>query len=103
MKNIEYKLKIPSLENENEFSEFIIETPQEVADKLKVSITTVYRILKGEYKYSHLDKKYLEGIQIEKIVKPLKQPRRIKKSVEEIKTEKIDFRKTLLESLQNKK
>ena len=103
MKNIQYKLKIPSLENENEFNEFIFETPNEVADKLNVSITTIYRILKGEFKYLHTDKKHLEGIQIEKIVKPLKHPRRIKKTEEDIKTEKIDFRKTLLESLQDKK
>lgn len=103
MKNIEYKLKIPSLEIENEYTEFILNSPQEVADKLKISVTTVYRIIQNKYKYTHLDKKYLEGIQIEKIVKPTKQPRRIKKTEEDIKTEKIDFRKTLLESLQDKK
>ena len=100
MKNIQYKLMIPSLDNETEFNEFIFETPKEVAERLNVSLTTVYRILNNDFKYSHSDKKHLEGIKIEKIVKPLKHPRRIKKTAEQIAFEKIDYRKNLLESLQ---
>ena len=99
MKNVQYRLKIPSIEKENEFEEFIFNKPDEIAEKLKISITTVYRLINGSFKYSHVEKKHLQGIVIEKIIQPLKHPRRVKKTEREIKKETIDFRKTLLETL----
>ena len=99
MRNVIFKLKIPLPDKENEYQEFKFEDPNDICKKLDISTTTLYRIINKTMKFTHNDKKYLEGIIIERELLPLKYPKRIKKSAEDIAKEKKEFRNKILDTL----
>lgn len=99
MRNVVFKLKIPIPDKANEYQEFTFDNPNDICKKLDISTTTLYRLINNTIKFAHADKKHLEGIIVEREYLPLKQPKRVKKTVEAIENDKKNFRNKLLETL----
>lgn len=99
MRHVIYILKIPIPDKPNEYEEFKVDDPKKICEKLKISITCFNRIVKGTFKCSHSNKKYLEGIIIEREYQPLKKPSVVKKTEEEIAKEKEEFRKNIINDM----
>lgn len=98
MRHVIYKLKIPNPLKINEYEEFTISDPKIICEKLSISMTCFNRILNGTMKYSHQNKKYLEGVIIEK---EYLESKRIKKTKEEIKKEQEEYRLNIISNLKN--
>ncbi len=98
MKLVEYIVKIPNPTKEGEYEEFTCAKTTEVCAKLKISTTTMYGIMNKTIKFSHDNKKHLEGIIIEKHFLEPKKVRKPKKTEEEIKEIKSEFFKEVTSS-----
>ena len=66
MKLVVFKLKIPIPNKESEFSEFTFNNPNEICEKLDISVSALYAICNKTYKWSHKTSKHLQGIIIER-------------------------------------
>lgn len=113
MKFSKYTIKIP-IPNTNEYTERIFYTMKEVCDFLEIKETVVYKIIYGEYKYTHKKSIRLKGIIItkEEISKTLKEELKLKyeseiinekkqkqKNGEELTEVSLEFHKKLLDKV----
>lgn len=75
MKFVKYTVKVPKLNPQNEYNEFVFYTLDEVCKFLDTKFTVVYKIISGEYKCNHKNSMKLKGIIItkEEIPKELKE------------------------------
>ena len=103
MRLYQFIVKIPNPEKPEEHKEITFNSKQEVADFLQVTPNTVYTYSSGRMKLLHKSKKKLEGISITRVDLPSKnpQPKKEKKTEEEIKAEKKEFQKKLFESIKS--
>lgn len=63
MKFFKFTVKIPNTE-ENKYDEYIFYTLNEVCKFLDINDNSVYKIMNGDYKYSHKNSMRLKGIVI---------------------------------------
>ena len=103
MRLYQFIVKIPNPEKPEEHKEITFNSKQEVADFLGVTPNTVYTYSSGRMKLLHKSKKKLEGISITRVDLPSKnpQPKKEKKTEEEIEAEKKEFQKKLFDSIKS--
>lgn len=114
MKFVKYTVKVPKVNLENEYNEFIFYTLEEVCKFLDTNFATIYKIISGEFKCTYKTTMKLKGIIItkEEIPKELKEELKKKYDVKKkerkekeltVEEKKIseDFQKELLNKYQS--
>jgi hypothetical protein len=66
MKFVKYTVKVPKINSEIEYNEFIFYTLEEVCKFLDTKENAIYKIIAGEYKCTHKRTMKLNGIIITK-------------------------------------
>ena len=66
MKLVNFKVKIPIPEKNDEYKEFQFTSPKDVCKELSISESALYSICNNTFKWSHKRNKHLQGIIIER-------------------------------------